>query len=175
MVEYCIPKIVKLKKYNIFQFPFFLIKCFHLPVFNALRGNDLGLNTTPNYCHFWELKKELKLTENNWKGLKKNWSYLNSHIRDILKKLKRTEKNWKELHNFSVIIAFFSFFYYVSHMTIFSYFKFFFYSQKGVQPPQKSVHPPSFQSQLISFHLRAIFETKKKGRHDCNEKDITPL
>ena len=40
------------------------------------------------------------------------------------------------------------------------------------------VHPPSFQGQLICFNLGAfdLFlqqETKKKGQHDCNEKEKT--
>ena len=44
----------------------------------------------------------------------------------------------------------------------------------------RGVHLPSFQGQLISFHFRALDlflqqETKKKGQHDCNEKEITPL
>ena len=42
------------------------------------------------------------------------------------------------------------------------------------------VHPPSFYGQLINFHLRVLDlfhqqETKKKGRHDWNKKEKTPL
>ena len=44
----------------------------------------------------------------------------------------------------------------------------------------KGVHPPSFQGQLISFHLGLLDlslqqETKKKGQHDCNEMEKIPL
>ena len=43
-----------------------------------------------------------------------------------------------------------------------------------------TLNPPSFYSQLISFHLRALDirlqqVTKKKGQHDYNEKEKTPL
>ena len=48
------------------------------------------------------------------------------------------------------------------------------------KPSTRGVHPPSFQGQLISFYLRVLDlslqqETKKKGQHDCNEKEKTPL
>ena len=39
----------------------------------------------------------------------------------------------------------------------------------------RGVHSPSFQGQLISFHLGALDLTKKKGQHDCNEIEKTPL
>ena len=61
---------------------------------------------------------------------------------------------------------------------IFNSFEFFFNSHKCVQPA--GVDPPSFQVQLISFNLGALHlflqqETKKKGQHDCIEKEKTPL
>ena len=48
------------------------------------------------------------------------------------------------------------------------------------KPTTRGVHPPSFQGQLISLNLGVLDlslqqETRKKGRHDCNEKDETPL
>ena len=47
-------------------------------------------------------------------------------------------------------------------------------------PTTRGVHPPSFEGQLISFHLVVLDlsleqETKKKGQHDYSEKGKTPL
>ena len=73
--------------------------------------------------------------------------------------------------------------FYVSNMTILIglfLFKFFLVplsSQKRVYPPQEVfIH----QGQLISFHFGVLElflqqETKKKGQHDCNEKEKTQL
>ena len=48
------------------------------------------------------------------------------------------------------------------------------------EPPTEGVYAPSFQCQLISFHLGVLYlslqqETNKKGRHNCNEKEKNPL
>ena len=54
------------------------------------------------------------------------------------------------------------------------------YSLQNSQPTTRGIHPPSFQGQLISFHLGVLDlsleqETKKKKQHDCNEKEKTTL
>ena len=48
------------------------------------------------------------------------------------------------------------------------------------KPITRGVHPPSFQGPLISFHFGVLDlslqqDTKKKGQHNCTEKEKTPL
>ena len=68
----------------------------------------------------------------------------------------------------------------------FSSFKFFLVPlnsslfSESCKPTPRGVYPPSFQGQLISFYLGVLDlslhqETKKKGRHDCNEMEKTSL
>ena len=103
--------------------------------------------------------------------------------KDILKKKKKKKK--KNFTNVQCLFLLFSF-YYVSYMTILialvllSSFQFLqvilLLSERC--STMRGVHPPSFQGQLINFHLRALDhclqqETKKKGQHYCNEKGKT--
>ena len=81
------------------------------------------------------------------------------------------------------------FFYYVLHINIlialaisssFQFLQVLLLYLEKCSNPTRAVHPPSFQGRLIIFQLRALDpflqqETKKKGRHDCNEKNIPPL
>ena len=111
-----------------------------------------------------------------------------SCLRNI-KKLKITNKNWKGLQRFSVLIGSLQLSYYISNMTILiglvllSSFQFLWvllYSQKCVNSPQEVfIHQASKVNWTISIlgvlDISPQQETKKKGRHDCNEKETTPL
>ena len=84
-----------------------------------------------------------------------------------------------DFEGFQFLLVLFSFFYYVSNMTVLIGLVLISFSER-CKPITRGVYPPSFQGQLISFHL-GVFdlllqqETKKKGKHDCNEKEKTPL
>ena len=92
----------------------------------------------------------------------------------------RTEKDFTGYLYFSLLCLKHYYF------DMFSSFKFFLvplssplFSER-CKPTTRGVHSPSFQGQLINFHLGVLDlslqqETKKKGQHDCNENVKTPL
>ena len=71
------------------------------------------------------------------------------------------------------------YFYYFLHMTIFQFLQVVLLFLERCLTTTRGVYPQSFLDQLISFHLRALDrflqQDTKKGQHDCNEKEITPL
>ena len=136
-------------------------------------------------CHFWERKNDLKRTEKYLKELK-------AIKYPCLRHLKKTKKKQKELKRHSQVFSFYCFplfLLYVSHITIlialailssFQFLHVILLYLERCSNTTRGVRPPSFQGQLIIFKLRALDpffqqETKKKGRHDCNEKKIPPL
>ena len=107
-----------------------------------------------------------------------------------IKNYKEQIKSKKNCTSFQFLLGFFSFLIRLKHYHFdsFIYFKFFTVQFSSVfllfsercSTTTRGVHPTSFQCQLIIFNLGTLDlslqqETKKKGQHDCNEKEKTPL